>query len=1056
MKTKIKKTLIISLVIMMLLPIQMLQAFATEIGDTPYLSRGERGDYTVQYFNGTQWMYISYNIVTYQDKSGTKRIAYCVTPNTPGVDWTSGSLEGYTVNIKEMLSNPMLWRVYRNGYPYKTPSELGVETEQDAYLATKLAGQCIIVGRSLEEIRTYYRAGQDPVAGQKLVDIQRRSQKVIDAVYRLVENARNSNETPANNSIINISKVGTLEENGNCFSQKYSVTSETEMSSYIIRDISEFPSGSYSADLNGNAKTTFNANEQFKIMIPKSSITGNINGKITVDTNCKIYPVFLGEGPEGYQDYAVCADSYADLRKIVTSDIEVCNSTLKIYKTDKETGSKLSGVKFNVKYKDGTNIGDFITNKDGVITINNLKQGTVIVKELKTQNEYVLDASEKEVEIGFNTNTKVTITNMHKKGNLTILKVDKDDNDITLGGVEFDLIDSTGKVIKHLVTDVNGKVEVKNLNTGTYTLRETKTKKEYNLAVDKDLTITWKETSEVKIENEKKKGQIKIIKVDADYNEVKLEGVEFQIIDKNNHIVETIKTDKNGGATTSRLPIGEYKIKESSLGTNEEYILNDEVKTITVEENKIKNIKFENERKKGNLKIYKVDLDNNKIPVSDVEFEIKDSDGYTYKTTTDKDGIAYIENIRTGSVTIKETKTNKIYKLSEETYNAEVNWNETTELTIENEKLKGQIEVFKVDSENNEIKLEGVEFQVINSNDEVVETIITNKDGYAITSRIPIGEYKLKEIKTDDMHILNEDIIKVDVTTDIISKLNITNDRIKGQIKVIKTSRDDNFINETKAGTPIPNVKFEVYDSNKKLVGEIITDKDGIAITEKLDKGTYAIKEVESGEWYVLNENEFSAEIKIHGEIVEVNITNESEKPSVDIEKTGIIQTTANQEIKYDFKIKNTGNVPLEKFTWYDYLPTKYVRITKLVTGTYNQDLDYSIYYKTNKNDYKLLKENLNTQVNNYIDFSNLELEADEYVTEFKADFGTVDVRFESVINPYIFVRVNSDVENDDVFTNKTRIEGYNKTYMVWDEDDHTTKVYEKELKVKKLPRTGC
>ena len=136
-------------------------------------------------------------------------------------------------------------------------------------------------------------------------------------------------------------------------------------------------------------------------------------------------------------------------------------------------------------------------------------------------------------------------------------------------------------------------------------------------------------------------------------------------------------------------------------------------------------------------------------------------------------------------------------------------------------------------------------------------------------------------------------------------------------------------------------------------------------------------------------------------------------------------------------------------------MPTDYVRITKLITGTYNQDLEYSIYYKTNKNDYKLLKDNLNTKINNYIDFSDLELEEDEYVTEFKADFGTVDVGFESEINPYIFVRVNGDVKEDDTFINKTRIKGYHRTYMVWDEDDHTTKVYEKKLEVKKLPRTG-
>ena len=221
-----------------------------------------------------------------------------------------------------------------------------------------------------------------------------------------------------------------------------------------------------------------------------------------------------------------------------------------------------------------------------------------------------------------------------------------------------------------------------------------------------------------------------------------------------------------------------------------------------------------------------------------------------------------------------------------------------------NEKLKGQIEVYKVDEEDNTYKLEGVEFQVINANNEIVETITTNSKGYAITSRIPIGEYTLKETKTDNMHILNDETIKVNVETDIISKLNITNKRIKGQIKIVKTSEDDNFINGEKAGTPIENVKFEIYNSNNEIVDTIITNEDGIAITKLLDKGKYKIKEVEAGKWYLLNENEFAAEINTHEEVVEVNITNESEKPDVDIEKDGIIQTTANQEIRYDFKLK--------------------------------------------------------------------------------------------------------------------------------------------------------
>lgn len=789
--------------------------------------------------------------------------------------------------------------------------------------------------------------------------------------------------------------------------------------------------------------------ENLKITEDKMKSWGIIKEE-TVDNDTTVFFTFK----EGVQNQLYSLNYNDPVSMPLNIKINIFGN-LKINKTDVETNKPIDNTIFELLDSNNNIIATGTTDNKGIVEFNRIKAGSYKIREKKSNDNYINNKMTYDIVINPSETSTKNITNEHKKGNLKIYKVDKDDNDLTLGAVEFDLIDSSGKVVKHLVTDVNGIAEVKNINTGNYTLRETLTKKEYNLAIDQNVVINWNETMEYKVENEKKKGQIRIIKVDADYNEVKLEGVEFQIIDKNNNIIETIKTNSEGEAVTSRIPIGNYKIKEVSLGTNEEYVLNDEVKTVTVEEDKIKTIQFENEHKKGNLKIYKVDLDNNKLPVSDVEFEIIDKDGYKYTATSDENGIAYIPNIRTGITTIRELKTNKIYKISEETYEADIKWNETTDITITNEKLKGQIEVYKLDAEDKEIKLEGVEFQVINSNGEVVETIVTNKDGYAVTSRIPIGEYMLKEIKTDNMHILNKDIIKVDVTTDITSKLEITNERIKGQIKVIKTSEDDNFINGKEKGSPIENVKFEVYDSNNNLVDEITTSEDGTAITRLLDKGYYFIKEIESGEWYLLNEKTFEAELKEHQEIVSVEITNESEKPDVDIEKTGIIQTTANQEIRYDFHIKNTGNVKLDHFTWYDYLPTDYVRITKLITGTYNQDLNYSIYYKTNKNDYKLLKDNLNTQVNNYIDFSKLELEADEYITEFKADFGTVDVGFESVINPYIFVRVNSNVHDNDTFTNKTRIEGYNKTYMVWDEDDHTTKVYEKEVPVKKLPRTG-
>lgn len=424
-----------------------------------------------------------------------------------------------------------------------------------------------------------------------------------------------------------------------------------------------------------------------------------------------------------------------------------------------------------------------------------------------------------------------------------------------------------------------------------------------------------------------------------------------------------------------------------------------------------------------------------------------------------KNGTALVDNLKvTHTYSAKEKKSNYKYNLSDnEVSNIVLRPDEITSITFENEKKKGQLKVIKVDAENHEIKIPDVEFEILDKEMNVIETLKTDENGEAVSSYLPcIDEnYYLRETNTAETYVLSDEIKEVILKENEITNIVFENERIKGYIQITKTSEDDNTITGTPAGTPIANVEFEIYDEEGNLVNVITTDSKGIAITERLKCGKYTILERKSGEFYKLNTTPYKVEIKENMQVINVDITNESDKPSVDIEKTGIIQTTANEEIRYDFHIKNTGNVALSNFVWYDYLPTDYVKMEKLITGTYNQDLNYNIYYKTNLNDYKLLKENLNTQVNNYIDFSNINLAEGEIITEFKADFGTVDIGFESVINPYIFVKVHSDVKNEDSFTNKTRIEGNHKNYLVWDEDEHTTTVYEKKINVKKLPRTG-
>ena len=165
--------------------------------------------------------------------------------------------------------------------------------------------------------------------------------------------------------------------------------------------------------------------------------------------------------------------------------------------------------------------------------------------------------------------------------------------------------------------------------------------------------------------------------------------------------------------------------------------------------------------------------------------------------------------------------------------------------------------------------------------------------------------------------------------------------------------------------------------------------------------------------------------------------------------KTGPDRAQANEEIEYKINIKNTGNVPLDNFTFEDQIPTDYIRLTKMNLGTYNQDGSYNLYYKTNfTEDYVLFLEGLDTKKSESIDFSK-ELSSNEYITSVKIDFGTVNTGFSSEQDMQLFAKVNSDVKRDDVFQNTATLSGKYNGIDVLKDSTWKTKVYEI------LPLTG-
>ena len=410
--------------------------------------------------------------------------------------------------------------------------------------------------------------------------------------------------------------------------------------------------------------------------------------------------------------------------------------------------------------------------------------------------------------------------------------------------------------------------------------------------------------------------------------------------------------------------------------------------------------------------------------------------------------------------TVQESKTLENYVLNETLQTVILAQDQITDITFTNELKKGQVKVIKVDKENNEVKLQGVEFKVYDEDNNIVDTLITDENGEATSKRLRIDKkYTVQESKTLENYVLNETPQTITLTQDQITDLTFENELIKGYIRVTKVSKEENKYNGDKKGTRLENAKFEVYDKENNLVDTLITDENGEATTKELLKGYYKILEIDSPDYYILTDEVFEAEIVKHQEIVDVEIENDNVDIDIEVNKTGFKETQSKDSIYYDFSnIHNKSNIALDNFTWSDSLPTNALRANRIYTGTWNEDLTYSVWYKTNlSDDYIMLKDVLSTLVNNEVKFTDATLQDGEFITDFEFRFGIVKADFREVEQPRLYCDMLDNLPNGFIFVNHTKVSGNYKDIYVEDKDDWTTITYYKEIETtQKLPRTGC
>lgn len=160
----------------------------------------------------------------------------------------------------------------------------------------------------------------------------------------------------------------------------------------------------------------------------------------------------------------------------------------------------------------------------------------------------------------------------------------------------------------------------------------------------------------------------------------------------------------------------------------------------------------------------------------------------------------------------------------------------------------------------------------------------TDNGGKISAAGMTAGTYYVKELGHMDSAIgelyycSGANPQKVTVTAGAAATVSFTNKRNTGGVKIIKTMPD---------GGSTAGWKFEVYDSNHKLVGVFTTGEDGTVFTDHLLPGTYTVKEIipEDSPYTCDAPNPKTVTISA-GQTAEVTFTNRMKPGEIRIQKT--------------------------------------------------------------------------------------------------------------------------------------------------------------------------
>lgn len=158
----------------------------------------------------------------------------------------------------------------------------------------------------------------------------------------------------------------------------------------------------------------------------------------------------------------------------------------------------------------------------------------------------------------------------------------------------------------------------------------------------------------------------------------------------------------------------------------------------------------------------------------------------------------------------------------------------------------GRVEIIKTDADtgtttpSGQASLVGAKFGVYDVNDNLITTLTTDSNSYAISDYLPsLNVFYIKELEAPKGYVLNTEKYYFKLDKDnLLASINISNKVIERKYEITKVVAS----NKTQIMTPEVNVEFGIYDYNNNLIKTLKTDSDG-KIYFTLPFGDYILRQ---------------------------------------------------------------------------------------------------------------------------------------------------------------------------------------------------------------------